>query len=243
MPPNTSPTALVCVRLWVSDAKSAAVPRPRFSAAANIPTPNPFVNISLSPAFAPAFVFKLPASTNPVTLNPKMGSCNSIVCPPANATPASLQTCIAPNMTALAASTPNTSTGQPITAFAITGLPPIAQISLKALAAAALPKSNGSSSSGVKKSTVCNNNCPLPKSNTEQSSPPAFPCTKPGVAPACSVIPCNICCNTAGWILHPQPLAFENSVSFFVIPLQKSQKVGTVLGELPTKRVITPTKH
>jgi hypothetical protein len=40
--------------------------------------------------------------------------------------------------------------------------------------------------------------------------------------------------------LHPQPLDLENSVSLFVIPLQKSQKVGTVLGDSQINGVYHP---
>ena len=74
--------------------------------------------------------------TRPVTLNPNIGSDDSIECPPAISIFMSLHACLAPSRTALAALDESFDLGQPNIASAIRGDAPIAYISLKALVAA-----------------------------------------------------------------------------------------------------------
>ena len=65
-------------------------------------------------------------ATRPVTAKPKMGSGESMECPPAKGIPASWQVCLLPSITALATSGGRVLMGQPKIAIAIKGVPPMA---------------------------------------------------------------------------------------------------------------------
>ena len=85
-------------------------------------------------------------------------------CPPAKAMPAVAQAARPPSTICCATSAGSLLIGKPKIAIAIIGLPPIAKISLIALVAAIRPKSNGSSTIGIKKSVVLIMPTPLPMS-------------------------------------------------------------------------------
>ena len=102
--------------------------------------PNGLVKNSWQPKVAVEFLKTLLVSMVPVTAKPKMGSGESMLCPPANEIPASRHAARPPSTTCWATFAGSLSIGQPNIAMAMMGLPPIAYISLIALVAAILPK-------------------------------------------------------------------------------------------------------
>ena len=76
----------------------------------------------------------------PETDKPKIGSGESILCPPARAIPAREQISRPPSMTFAPISDEIELIGQPKIEIAIKGLPPIAYTSLNALLPAIMPK-------------------------------------------------------------------------------------------------------
>jgi hypothetical protein len=90
-----------------------------------------------------------------VTANPNLGSGSSIEWPPTIAKPASSAIAAPPRRISRSVSVPSCSSENATRLSAVTGLAPIAYTSDTAFAAATRPKSNGSSTMGVKKSTVC----------------------------------------------------------------------------------------
>ena len=77
-----------------------------------------------------------------------------MLCPPAITIPASVQVFLAPSITFAASLAGSVAKGQPNTAKAKMGFPPMAYTSLMALAAAICPNANASSTMGIKKSVV-----------------------------------------------------------------------------------------
>ena len=77
-----------------------------------------------------------------------------MVWPPAIGMPAARHTLAPPSRILPIVSTDSTLIGMPTTASAMMGVPPMAYTSLSALVAAMRPKSNGSSTMGMKKSVV-----------------------------------------------------------------------------------------
>ena len=114
--------SIFCGPIWLS----AGSKTPFFWAVLNIPTPIGLVRYNLEPGFAPPFFFTLSGCTKPVTAKPKIGSGQSIECPPAKGIPAFAQIALAPSKTLPANSAGNKFTGQPKIAIAIIGFPPIA---------------------------------------------------------------------------------------------------------------------
>ena len=106
-----------------------------------MPTPNGLVKYSSEPVVAVSFCFRSLMSTIPVTASPKIGSGESMLWPPASGIPASAQMLRAPSSTRRATSGGSLSTGQPSTAMASSGRPPMAYTSEMALAEAMRPKS------------------------------------------------------------------------------------------------------
>ena len=152
--PNASPALLIVVNWFTKKFKSSSVSKPLFCAVAMMPTPNGLVNINTSPGCAVSFLFKFSMSIIPFTTKPKIGSWLSILCPPAITIPASAQVLRAPSITFAASLAGSEASGQPNTAKANIGFPPIAYTSLIALAAAICPNENASSTIGIKKSVV-----------------------------------------------------------------------------------------
>ncbi len=97
-----------------------------FCAVVKIPTPIFFVRYKLQPTLAPEFFFRFSISIIPVTANPKTGSGQSILCPPASGIFACAHALRAPSKTSLAYLDSTLSIGQPRIAIAIIGVPPIA---------------------------------------------------------------------------------------------------------------------
>ena len=137
--PSAAPTLFKVVNCFTNKSRSADSINPFFCAVAKIPTPNGLVNNKISPCSALLFLFKFSIATMPFTTKPKMGSLLSILCPPAITMPASAHTDLAPAITSCAADTGIVSIGQPSTAKANSGFPPIAYTSLIAFAAAICP--------------------------------------------------------------------------------------------------------
>ena len=121
--------------------------------ARRIPVPMGLESSSTSPGRAPALVHTRSGCTRPCTARPKMGSSERMVWPPATVPPASVTTAAAAARMAATASTGMRS-GKAEMLRASTTRPPMANTSLQALAAAMAPKSDGSSTSGGKKSVV-----------------------------------------------------------------------------------------
>ena len=177
-----------------------------------MPVPIGLVSSSTSPSCAVLLRFRLVTSQNPFTDSPSIGSVASMLCPPASGMPAAAHTALAPSSALCASATGRVSTGQPSIASASTGVPPIAYTSLMAFAAAIRPKSNASSTMGIKKSVVAIRAFPFPISYTAASSAVALPTSS--FAVCCSgIVVVSICCSTAGAILQPHPAPRENWVS------------------------------
>ena len=115
--------------------------------------PSGFDSTSTSPARPPDLRNTRSGWTTPCTASPKIGSGLRIVWPPATVPPASATTAAAASKIAAIASRGKCS-GKAATLIASTTRPPMANTSLHALAAAIAPKSDGSSTSGGKKSVV-----------------------------------------------------------------------------------------
>ncbi len=145
-----------------------------------MPIPSALVKKREHPAVAVSLRLRSLFSTIPVTARPKIGSGESILCPPARGIPASSHTERPPSITSRATSSLSFSIGQPKIAIAISGLPPIAYISLIAFVAAIRPKVKGSSTIGIKKSVVLSTEVPLPRSNAAASSFVLFPTSNAG---------------------------------------------------------------
>ncbi len=119
-----------------------------------IPVPSGLVSTSRSPGRAPALVIGF--ATKPVTANPYLGSGSSIECPPTIVVPLDCITSAPPRRTSRRMLEGQARfAARPPLAERVIGLPPMAYTSERALAAAIRPQSKGSSTIGVKKSTVC----------------------------------------------------------------------------------------
>jgi hypothetical protein len=88
-----------------------------------------------------------------------MASTESMVWPPAMGMPAARHTDAPPSSTRPMVAVLSTLIGMPTSASARIGRPPMAYTSLMALVAAMRPKSNGSSTMGMKKSVVAISAC------------------------------------------------------------------------------------
>src|SRR5262245_48318999 len=103
------------------------------------------------------------------------------------------------------------SSGMPTSASAKIGLPPIAYTSEIALVAAMRPKSNGSSTIGVKKSVVATSACSSLSRYTAASSAVSVPTSRSFGKPLIGAA-ARISERTAGAILQPQPPPWLNWV-------------------------------
>ena len=110
----------------------------------------------------------------PVTARPYNGSAAVIVCPPRIGAPAAMATSAPPRRISLI-SPAGRSSGKPPIARAKRGSPPIAKTSEMAFVAAIRPNSYGSSTGGVKKSTVWTRPTPSAICTTAPSSKPVVP--------------------------------------------------------------------
>mmetsp|Transcript_83948 Transcript_83948/g.140093 ORF Transcript_83948/g.140093 Transcript_83948/m.140093 type:complete len:213 (+) Transcript_83948:723-1361(+) len=182
----------------------SGVSRPFLPAVPRMPTPSGLVRYNRSPALAVEFFLSMDSGTRPLTARPKIGSGLSMLCPPANAIPASAHARRPPSTTRPATAGGSFSRGQPRIAMAIRGVPPIAYTSLMALVAAMRPKSCGSSTMGMKKSVVLMRPWPSPRSYTAASSFVPRPTSSRGSACSGPVLE-SILSSTLGEILQPQP--------------------------------------
>ena len=108
----------------------------------------------------------------------------------------------------------------------MTGVPPIAYTSLKALAAAILPQSYASSTMGVNTSTVAISARPSPMRHAAASSPvPAETSTSSGID-TCPSMPITVP-RSAGPSLHAHPAPWLNAVS------RTSDRIERAYGNTP----------
>ena len=154
------------------------------------------------------------SSIIPVTANPYFGSLSSILCPPIIVHPAWFIICKPPFRTSESMSNDKSSLGHETSCKAESGFPPIAYISDRAFAAATLPQSKGSSSIGVKKSTVCIILIPLWSSITPPSSGVSRPTSILWESDVFCCLKCFSTWASSFWeSLHAQPAPWEYSVS------------------------------
>src|SRR6185436_6020210 len=133
-------------------------------------------------------------------------------CPPAIGMPACVHTDSPPARIERITETGSLSSGMPTSASAMIGLPPMAYTSEIALVAAMRPKSNGSSTIGVKKSVVATSACSSFSRYTAASSAVSVPTSRSLVNPLIGA-DARISERTAGAILQPQPPPWLNCVS------------------------------
>ncbi len=138
----------------------------------------------------------------PLTTRPYFGSGSTMVCPPTIAMPASRAAEAPPANTAGTVSG-SRSRGKPAIARAHSGSPPMAYTSEIAFVAAMRPKSKGSSTRGVKKSTVCTRAMSPVMLTTAASSKPVVPASTRGSVTAGR--PCSTSASSAAGSLHAQP--------------------------------------
>ena len=124
--PISSPILFSCIICFAAMPLCSSFKIPFFSAVVKIPTPNGLVKNNTSPACARLFCLMLAIGTNPFTARPKIGSGESMLCPPASGIPASAQILRLPSITFWATSGGNILMGQPRMAMASAGLPPMA---------------------------------------------------------------------------------------------------------------------
>ncbi len=137
---------------WVYSS-SWGVTIPPFRAVFRIPAPNGFVRTKTSPGFAEEFFQTLSGCTIPSTDKPYFGSSSSTVWPPTSRHSASFILSAPPRR--ISVSTHGSrQLGKQTIFMAVSGTPPIAYTSDKEFAAAIAPKVYGSSTMGVKKSSV-----------------------------------------------------------------------------------------
>eukprot|EP00825_Cyclidium_porcatum_P002437 TRINITY_DN11124_c0_g1_i3.p1 TRINITY_DN11124_c0_g1~~TRINITY_DN11124_c0_g1_i3.p1 ORF type:complete len:126 (-),score=0.67 TRINITY_DN11124_c0_g1_i3:2-379(-) len=116
--------------------------------------------------------------------------------------------------------------------IAVIGFPPIAQTSLKLLAAAIWPKVQGSSTIGVKKSTVWISAVSLLSLQTPASSEVSVPTNKQGSLLRGSLL--STTAGSSGPILAAQPPLVVYSVSFTKLITSCTPLVTTQLQNLCT---------
>ena len=153
---------------------------PRFAAVVTAPPPIGFVRNSTSPARPVELRTTARGCTTPVTAIPYFGSGSSIECPPTIGTPASAAISAPPARMRASVSAPWRSSENATTLSAVSGCAPIAYTSDSAFAAAILPNSCGSSTIGVKKSTVCTSASSSEIRYTPASSHVSEPTSKAG---------------------------------------------------------------
>ena len=171
------------------------------------PTPSGLVSVSGRPARAASLRSNRFGSPMPVTAIPYSGSGESMVCPPATGQPASRATAAPPRSTSASRSRSSTARGQPTRLIASTHSPPIAQTSDIAFAATMRPQSNGSSTTGVKKSAVLITARPA-SSRTTAASSPSSPTSRSG-PPGRSTPASSRSSSPIGTLqAHPPPAAY-----------------------------------
>ncbi len=138
----------------------SSVALPALIAVEMSPRPSGFVRYSRSPGRISELRTSRSGATSPVTAMPYFGSASRIEWPPTTATPASAATAAPPSRTRASRSSGRSSTGHATRFSAVSGRPPIAYTSLSAFVAAIRPQSYGSSTIGVKKSTVWTSSSP-----------------------------------------------------------------------------------
>src|SRR3954454_19264987 len=193
-----------------STASSTPGPAPRLAALVSAPVPSGFVRTSTSPARPPAVVRTSSGWTVPVTAIPYFGSASSIECPPTTATPAAAAASPPPRRISRRTSAPSDSSGNATRFSADSGSPPMAQTSERAFVAAIRPNRYGSSTIGVKKSTVVTSARSSRTRTTPASSAPAAPTSTRGSLGRGSS-------RTSSWTadagnLQPQPAPCESEV-------------------------------
>ena len=117
--------------------------------------------------------------TRPNTERPYLGSSSSMECPPTTNAPASRTLSAPPRSTSPTTSVPM-QLGKARMLSAVTGFPPMANTSDRALAAATAPNSYGSSTTGVKKSSVSTAALSLSTCQTAASSAVSKPSSRFG---------------------------------------------------------------
>src|SRR5947209_11744793 len=174
------------------------------------PVPSGLVRISESSTTAEEFVQTRSGWIIPVTEYPNLISGSRTLCPPITVHWASIilerppaRICSRTEMSPLS--------GKQTIASALSGLPPMAYTSLRELTAAIWPKVKGSSTIGVKKSTVCTNACSAEILYTPASSALSKPTST--FSSCCRANFPSTESSTAGLSLLAQPAAFTCSVS------------------------------
>ena len=184
---------------------------PRLMAVVTMPEPSGFVSRSWSPGRAPTLRSTLSGWTRPVTARPYLGSGSSMLWPPRMGAPASAAASAPPRRISPSTSIGSLPTGKPTRFSAKSGRAPIAQMSENALAAAMRPKTNGSSTTGVKKSTVSTMASVEDSRYTAASSRVSCPTRAHG-----SWVRGRrrrTCARSAGRILQAQPAPWDSVVS------------------------------
>ena len=131
-----------------------------------------------------------------------------MVWPPATGHPASRATSAPPRSTSASRSRSSTARGHPTRLIAMTHSPPMAHTSDIALAATMRPQSNGSSTTGVKKSAVLTTARPPSSRTTAASSPLSAPTSRSG-PPGRSTPARSVSSSPIGTLqAHPPPAAY-----------------------------------
>ena len=123
---------------------------PALTAVATIPLPSGLVSTRSWPGRARSMESIRPGSTSPTATIPYLGSASSIECPPTTGMPASRAFSAPPRMISSAIPSGSSFRGNERRFSANRGRPPMAYTSERAFAAAICPKSQGSSTIGVK---------------------------------------------------------------------------------------------
>ena len=146
----------------------------------------------------------------PVTASPYFGSGSSIECPPTIEAPAAATASAPPRRISRSTSGPSVSSGYATRFSALTGCPPIAYTSDSAFVAAIRPNAYGSSTIGVKKSTVCTIASESVSCTTPASSACSAATSTRGSVGRGS--PATIGRRSAADSLQPQPAPWEREV-------------------------------
>src|SRR4029453_2657384 len=149
---------------------------------------------------------------SPSATIPYFGSGSVIVWPPRRAAPALLTTSTPPCRTWPSISSGRASTGQATMFSARNGRAPIAYTSESALVAAILPQSYGSSTIGVKKSSVATSAWPSGRRTTAASSPVSAATSTSAPSSGRDSVPRTVS-RSAGPSLHPHPAPWLKLVS------------------------------
>ena len=157
-----------------------------------------------------------------------------MLCPPITTAPAVLTRSDPPRMISVSTSRSSLPLGNPTMFSAVLGSPPIAYTSLKALAAAIWPKVYGSSTIGVKKSTVLT----IARSSRRRNTPASSDVSVPTIMSGCSNGGrlCSTCIRSAAPSFAAQPAAATCCVSPSSLIRLRPETLAMVVGfDFPPK--------